>query len=93
MEDVIVGEADALKEELNKMAASGEPVEVPALFHETVNSVLWRVVTGRPVDKHLRKELTLAVRNLVKIAESKPLNVLQVTFGQYQKNVVLKSLT
>ena len=91
MEDVIVQEADALKDELSKMAASGKPVQVPTLFHETVNSVLWRVVTGRPVDKPLRKELTLAVRKLVKIAESKPLNVLQVTFGQFQKNDMLTS--
>ena len=79
MEEIIVQEAAILKDDLSKYAAGGKPVEVPKLFLEMVNSVLWRMVTGRPVDKDVRRTLTLGVRDTFKIADLKPLHVLQVT--------------
>ena len=79
MEDIIVQEAAILKDELTKIAALGKPIEVPKLFLEMVNCVLWRMVTGRPVDKNVRKELTLGIRETFKIADLKPLHILQVT--------------
>ena len=78
MEEIIVQEAAVLKDDLTKYAVGGKPVEVPKLFLEMVNSVLWRMVTGRPVDKDVRRTLTLGVRDTFKIADLKPLHVLQV---------------
>ena len=91
MEEIIVQEAAILKDELTKFAAEGKPVEVPKLFLEMLNSVLWRMVTGRPVDKKVRKELTLGVRDAFKIADLKPLHVMQVIMRMCKKVAVLIS--
>ena len=81
MEGIISQEVEVLKDALTKMAAHGKPVEVTKLFLEVVNSVLWTMVTGRPVDKDVRRELTLGVRETFKVADLKPLHVLQVKMG------------
>lgn len=78
MEDIIMQEAAVFKDEISKMSHSGTPVPVPKLFLEMVNCVLWRIVTGRPVDGGVRKVLTANVRESFKMAEGKPLQVLQV---------------
>ena len=79
MEDIITQEAAVFKDEISKISHSGTaPVPVPKLFLEMVNCVLWRIVTGRPVDGGVRKVLTANVRESFKMAEGKPLQVLQV---------------
>ena len=78
MEDIILQEAAIFKDQIAQISHSGVPVPVPKLFLEMVNCVLWRIVTGRPVDVGVRKVLTANVRESFKMAEGKPLQVLQV---------------
>jgi len=85
MEDIIMQESAIFKDEITKTSKSGAPVPVPGLFLEMVNCVLWRVVTGRPVDGAVRKVLTDNVRESMKMAEGRPLQVLQICSFSFTK--------
>ena len=78
MPDIINEETSVLIDELVQKAKVG-PVEVPRLFLSMVNSVLWRMVTGRTIEKQARTKLTEGVRLFFKIGEFTPMPVAQVS--------------
>ena len=77
MPDIINEETSVLIDELVQKSKVG-PVEVPRLFLSMVNSVLWRMVTGRTIEKQARTKLTEGVRLFFKIGEFTPMPVAQV---------------
>ncbi len=79
LRDMFINNSNLFLQMIKRLKSSGgRPVQVIELFQESVNCVLWRIVTGRPVEADKRLELTQAIRTLFEFTSGKPLQSLQV---------------
>ena len=53
----------------SKVGNNGGIIEINSMFMEPVNRVLWRVVTGKPIEEQTAAILTEAIRESFRISE------------------------
>ena len=65
----------------------GAIIEVNAMFMYSINSVLWRIVTGKTINRSTGLKLTSVIRYLMQVAErSKLTDILQA-----RKTILVRS--
>ena len=57
----------------------GKVIEINTMFMYSVNSVLWRLITGRPIDPQTASRITFTIREAFRVAERSSISdILQV---------------
>ena len=70
------------------MGLKGAVIEVNGMFMYSVNSVLWRIITGRTIDPSTGSRLTSAIRHLMQVADrSKLTDVLQAGTNYFMPSI------
>ena len=63
----------------SKVGSKGKVIEINTMFMYSVNSVLWRLITGRPIEPETASRITFIVREAFRVTErSSILDILQV---------------
>ena len=62
-----------------KVGPIGNVIEINTMFMYSVNSVLWRLITGRPIEPQTASRITLIIREAFRVAERSSISdILQV---------------
>ena len=62
-----------------KVGPIGNVIEINTMFMYSVNSVLWRLITGRPIEPQTASRITFTIREAFRVAERSSISdILQV---------------
>ena len=62
-----------------KVGPVGKVIEINTMFMYSVNSVLWRLITGRPIEPQTASRITFTIREAFRVAERSSISdILQV---------------